>query len=67
MIKIKLKEQLANQKMSQYKLQKITGWNLRRVKAFYKEEAIEIKVSEIDKLCELFNCKVQDLLEYVAE
>ncbi len=67
MLKIKLKEQLKNQKMSQYRLQKITNWNKKRIKAFYRETVVEIKVSEINELCKLFKCKVEDLLEYIEE
>ena len=64
MMKIKVKEQLEKKKMSRYRLQKITQWNYKRINAFYKGKVIEIRTEELEKLCEIFECKVEDLIEY---
>ena len=63
MVKIKLKELLERNQMSRYKLQKITNWNYKRINSFYKSEIIKIKVEEIETLCEIFKCKIEDLME----
>lgn len=63
MLKIKVKELLERNHMSRYKLQKITNWNYKRINSFYKSEIIKIKVEEIETLCEIFKCKIEDLME----
>lgn len=63
MVKIKVKELLERNQMSRYKLQKITNWNYKRINSFYKSEIIKIKVEEIETLCEIFKCKIEDLME----
>lgn len=63
-MKFKIKDQLESNHMSRYKLQKITGWNYKRINAYYKGTVTEIKVEELEKLCEIFVCKIEDLIEY---
>jgi putative transcriptional regulator len=40
-----------------------TGLNRNTVTLLYKETAQRIDLEAIDKLCELFECEVSDLLE----
>jgi putative transcriptional regulator len=40
-----------------------TGLNRNTVTLLYKETASRIELDAIDKLCELFDCEVGDLLE----
>ena len=42
-----------------------TGLNRNTVTLLYKETAQRIDLETIDKLCELFDCEVADLLEKV--
>ena len=44
-----------------------TDLNRSTVAALYKETATRIDLSAIEKLCQLFNCQVGDLLEYVPD
>ena len=44
-----------------------TGLNRNTVTLLYKETAQRIDLEAIDKLCELFDCSVGDLLERVIE
>ena len=40
-----------------------TGLNRNTVTLLYKETAQRVDIEAIDKLCDLFNCQVQDLFE----
>ena len=62
-MKYKIKEQLESNQMSRYKLQQLTNWNYKRVNAYYKGTVKEIKVEELEILCKIFECKVEDLIE----
>jgi len=42
-----------------------TGLNRNTVTLLYKETAQRIDLDALDKLCELFDCEVEDLLERV--
>ena len=44
-----------------------TGLNRNTVTLLYKETAQRIDLEAIDKLCELFECEVGELLEKVAD
>lgn len=44
-----------------------TGLNRNTVTLLYKETAQRIDLEAIDKLCELFECEVADLLERIKE
>lgn len=62
-MKFKIKEQLERNQMSRYKLQKLTNWNYKRINTFYKGKVVEIKVEELEVLCKILNCKIEDLIE----
>ena len=63
-MKFKIKEQLEKNNITRYKLQQLTNWNYRRINMYYKGTVINIHTEELDKLCEIFKCKIEDLLEY---
>lgn len=63
MIRFKIKELLEKKNISRYKLQKLTGWNYKRINAYYKGTVSEIKVDELDKLCDIFTCNVEEIVE----
>ena len=41
-----------------------TGLNRNTITLLYNETATRLDLESIDKLCELFDCQVGDLLEY---
>lgn len=63
-MKFKIKELLESNRMSRYKLPKLTSWNYKRINAFYLGNVNEVKVKELEVLCEIFKCKIEDLMEY---
>lgn len=63
MIKIKLKELLEKKKMSRYRMNKITGWNDKRLKALSNSDVKQITIEELEKMCEIFECDIPDILE----
>ena len=64
MIIFKIKNLLEKNKMSRYKLRQYTGFSYTRVNDYYFGRVKDIKVSEINILCKLFNCKISDLIEF---
>ena len=64
MVKIKVKELLEKHKMSRYKLRQYTNWTYERVNDYYFSRVNSIKVEEIEILCKLFKCKINDIVEY---
>ena len=64
MIIFKIKQLLENNKMSRYKLRQYSGFRYDRVNDYYFGRVKSIKISELNILCELFKCKVEDLIEY---
>lgn len=42
-----------------------TGLSRTTVTLLYKETALKVDLEALDKLCELFNCSLSDLLEQV--
>lgn len=63
-MKFKIKEQLEKNNITRYKLQRLTNWNYKRINMYYKGTVIKIRTEELEKLCEIFKCKIEDLLEY---
>ena len=64
MVIFKIKKLLEKNNMSRYKLRQYTGFSYTRVNDYYFGRVKDIKTSEIDILCKLFNCKIEDLFEY---
>ena len=64
MIIFKIKDLLEKNDISRYKLQQLTNWNYKRINAYYKGEVVNITIEELDKLCEIFKCKISDIIEY---
>lgn len=64
MVIFKLKELLEKNNMSRYKLRQYTNFSYQRVNDYYFGRVKDIKASEINTLCKLFKCNVQDLIEY---
>lgn len=64
MIKFKIKELLEKNKMSRYKLQQYSNLSYRRINDYYFNRVEFIKVQELEELCKLFNCEIQDIIEF---
>lgn len=67
MVIFKIKNLLEKNKMSRYKLRQYTGFSYTRVNDYFFGRVKDIKVSEINALCKLFECKISDLIEYKNE
>lgn len=65
MIKCHLARLMGEKKMKIMDVARETGLNRNTVTLLYKETAQRIDLDVIDKLCNLFECEVQDLLEKI--
>lgn len=63
MIKCHLARLMGERKMKIMDVARETGLNRNTVTLLYKETAQRIELDAIEKLCELFECEVGDLLE----
>ena len=67
MVKIKLSDLMGKYKKSQKDVVEATGIHHTTISKLYHETIVRIDVSHIDKLCKFFNCKSQDLIEYIPD
>lgn len=67
MIVFKVKNRLEEKKMSRYKLQQITNWNKKRINAFYFSRVKKVTMEELEKLCEIFDCELSDIITLKKE
>lgn len=67
MVIFKVKNLLEKNKMSRYKMRQYTGFSYTRVNDYYFGRVKDIKVSEIDILCKLFKCRIEDIVEYKSK
>lgn len=65
MIKIKLKEQLDQQDKTVYWLSKQIGVSQNSLGKIVREETTSIKFEILDKICEVLECNVQDIIEHI--
>ena len=63
MIKCHLARLMGERKMKVMDVARETGLHRNTITLLYKETAQRIDLDAIEKLCELFDCEVQDLLE----
>lgn len=64
MIKCNLSRLMGEKKFKIADVARDTGLNRNTITLLYKETANRIELDTIEKLCELFECEVSDLLEY---
>ena len=62
MIKINVADLLNKQNISRYKLQQLTNWNYKRINALYFSKAKQLTLEEIETLCNLLKCSVDELI-----
>ena len=67
MIRCHLSRLMGEHKMKIADVARETGLTRNTVTLLYKETANRLELDAIDKLCELFQCEVGELLEYVPE
>lgn len=65
MIKCHLARMMGERKMKVMDVARLTNLNRNTISLLYKETAQRIDLEAIDKLCDLFDCEVGDLLEKV--
>ena len=67
MIRIKLSELMGKEKMTRKRLAELTGIRPNTIGDLYREDVRKIDIHTLNKLCEVFDCKVGELLEYVPD
>lgn len=65
MIETRLHILLAERRMSQKDLCDATGIGKNTISRYYNNTWTKINKEDISKLCEFFNCKVEDIFYYV--
>ena len=61
MIKIKLSDLLGKHKMTQAALARAT------ISKMYYEESKRLDISQLNRICTVFNCEISDLFEYIPD
>jgi putative transcriptional regulator len=67
MIRIKLCELMGKEKMTRKHLAELTGIRPNTIGDLYREDVRKIDFHTLNKLCQVFNCEVGDLLEYTPD
>ena len=67
MIKIKLSDLLGKHKMTQAALARATNIRPATISKMYYEESKRLDISQINRICNVFNCEISDLFEYIPD
>ena len=65
MIKNHLSRLLGEQRMTQADLARKTGIRPATINEIYHEIAERISVDHVDRICEVLNCSIEELFEYI--
>lgn len=65
MIRCHLSRMMGERKMKVVDVARETGLHRNTITLLYNETATRIDMETIDRLCQLFNCNVGDLLEFL--
>ena len=65
MVKINLSTLLGARRMTQADLARRTGIRPSTINDMYHELCERVNLQHIDKICEVLNCDITDLLEYI--
>lgn len=65
MVKIHLSKLLGERKMTQAELAKATGIRPNTINEWYHEIIPRLNIEHIDKICEVLDCKIDELIEYI--
>ncbi|MBD2813233.1 helix-turn-helix transcriptional regulator [Xenorhabdus sp. Flor] len=63
MIRCHLARLMGERKMRISDVMRETGLSRTTITLLYKETALKVDLEALDKLCDLFNCDIQELLE----
>lgn len=63
MIRCHLARLMGERKMRISDVMRETGLSRTTVTLMYKETALKVDLEALDKLCDLFDCEIQDLLQ----
>ena len=66
-IKINVSDLLGKHKMSMKELSDLTGIRPNTISSLYYEEAKRIEFKQIEKLCKAFNCRIEEIFEYIDD
>ena len=66
MIRCHLARMMGERKMRIADVARVTGLSRATVTLLYKETAQKVDLNALDRLCELFNCGIAELLEHIA-
>lgn len=64
MIRIKLSTILGERRMTQAELSRKTGIRPATINEMYHELCERVNLEHIDKICQVLNCDISDLLKY---
>lgn len=67
MIKIKLSDLLGKHKMNQKTLADLTGIRPATISKMYYEEIKRIDVKHLNNICQVFQCEISELIEFVPD
>jgi putative transcriptional regulator len=67
MIRIKLSEVLGKNKMTRKCLADLIGVRPNTIGDLYNENVKKIDIETLNKICEVFDCEISDILEYQRE
>lgn len=65
LIKCHLARLMGEHKLKVVDVARETGLNRNTITLLYKETAVRVDFETMEKLCDLFNCRVEDLFEKV--
>ncbi|MBO6088061.1 helix-turn-helix transcriptional regulator [bacterium] len=64
MIKIKLRELMWDKNITAVQIQKETGIHATTISRIIHNKHVNFGLDTVDKLCDVLDCRVQDLLEF---
>lgn len=67
MLKMKLHILMAEHRLSQKEVSQKTGIHAPTINKYYHDTYQKIDREHIEAFCRLFDCKVEDLLEYIPD
>lgn len=65
MVRIHLSKLLGERRMSQRELADLTGIRPNTINEWYHEIVVSLRVEHIDRICEVLNCSINDLIEVI--
>lgn len=67
MVKIKLCELMGKRKMTRKYLSELTGIRPNTIGDLYNENVKKIDIQVLNQICEVFECNIADVLEYIPD